>query len=153
MSALFGAYKEKMDKNAFFQNLIMDNMLVVDIYSRAKRLLIPTDSVRCVFIVETEGSNDISGIDTLRSIFPSGADDYVTEADAKTYVVIKSLDPSESMEDQIKETAGMLVDTMNTEAMVKVRVSYGKVVSEIKQVSSSYKEAKMAMEVGKHSFI
>ena len=149
MSALFGAYKEKMDKNAFFQNLIMDNMLVVDIYSRAKRLLIPTDSIRCVFIVETEGSNEISGIDTLRSVFPSGADDYVTEADAKTYVVIKSLDPSENVDQQVRETAEMLVDTMNTEAMVKVRVSYGKVVSEIKQVSSSYKEAKMAMEVGK----
>ena len=149
LTALIGAYKEKMDKNAFFQNLIMDNMLVVDIYSRAKKLLIPTDSVRCVFIVEVEGNNEVPGIDTLRSVFPSGSDDYVTETDEKTYVVIKSLDPTDDVERQAKETAEMLVDTMNTEAMVKVRVSYGKVVSEIKQVSSSYKEAKMAMEVGK----
>ncbi len=149
LTALFGAYKEKMDKNAFFQNLIMDNMLVVDIYSRAKKLMIPSDSVRCVFIVETEGSNEISGIDTLRSVFPSGSDDYVTETDEKTYVVVKSFDPKEGVAEQAKQTAEMLVDTMNTEAMVKVRVSYGKVVSEIKQVSSSYKEAKMAMEVGK----
>ena len=149
MTALIGAYKEKMDKNAFFQNLIMDNMLVVDIYSRAKKLLIPTDSIRCVFIVEIEGNNEVAGIDTLRSVFPSGSDDYVTETDEKTYVVIKSLDPADNVEQQAKETAEMLVDTMNTEAMVKVRISYGKVVSEIKHVSSSYKEAKMAMEVGK----
>ncbi|MBO5551426.1 MAG: helix-turn-helix domain-containing protein [Lachnospiraceae bacterium] len=149
MTALSAAYKEKFDKNAFFQNLIMDNMLVVDIYSRAKKLRIPTDSVRCVFIVETESNNEISGIDVLRSVFPVGSDDYVTEADEKTYVVIKSLDPKEDEELQAKETAEMLVDTMNTQAMVKVRVSYGKVISEIKQVSASYKEAKMAMEVGK----
>ncbi len=149
MTALIGAYKEKMDRNAFFQNLIMDNMLVVDIYSRAKKLQIPTDSIRCVFIVEIEGNSEISGIDTLRSVFPAGSDNYVTESDEKTYVVIKSLDPSDELESQAKETANMLVDTMNTEAMVRVRVSYGKVVSEIKQVSSSYKEAKMAMEVGK----
>ncbi|MCR5774801.1 MAG: helix-turn-helix domain-containing protein [Lachnospiraceae bacterium] len=149
MTALSAAYKEKFDKNAFFQNLIMDNMLVVDIYSRAKKLRVPTDSTRCVFIVETEGSKEISGIDLLRSVFPSGANDYVIEADERAYVVIKSLDPLEDEEQQVKETAEMLVDTMNTQAMVRVRVSYGKVVSEIKQVSASYKEAKMAMEVGK----
>lgn len=149
MTALFSAYKEKMDKHTFFQNLIMDNMLVVDIYSRAKKLLIPTDSVRCVFIVETEGSNEISGIDALRSVFPSGSDNYVIEADEKMYVVIKALDPSENLEQQVNDTAEMLVDTMNTEAMVKVRISFGKIVSEIKQISASYKEAKMAMEVGK----
>lgn len=149
MTALFGAYKEKMDKNAFFQNLVLDNMLVVDIYSKAKKLLIPTDSIRCVFIVESESNSEISGMDTLRSVFPSGSDNYVTEMDEKTYVVVKSLDPKEDTGQQAEETAEMLVDTMNTEAMVKVRVSYGKVVSEIKQVSSSYKEAKMAMEVGK----
>lgn len=149
MTALSAAYKEKFDKNAFFQNLIMDNMLVVDIYSRAKKLRIPTDSIRCVFVVEVEGNNEISGIDVLRSVFPGGSDDYVIETDERTYVVIKSLDPAESEEQQAKDTAEMLVDTMNTQAMVRVRVSYGKFISEIKQVSSSYKEAKMAMEVGK----
>ncbi len=149
MTALSSAHKEKFDKNAFFQNLIMDNMLVVDIYSRAKKLRIPTDSTRCVFVVETDGGNEISGIDVLRSVFPAGSDDYVTEVDERTYVVIKSLDPADEEDTQARDTAEMLVDTMNTQAMVRVRVSYGKVVTEIKQVSSSYKEAKMAMEVGK----
>ena len=69
ITALSAAYKERFDKNAFFQNLIMDNMVVVAIYSRAKKLRIPTDSVRCVLIVETESNNEISGIDVLRSVF------------------------------------------------------------------------------------
>jgi carbohydrate diacid regulator len=149
MTALTTAYKEKFDRNAFFQSLIMDNLLVVDIYNRAKKLHIPTDSRRCVFIVETEGNADIGGLETLRQVFPPGADDYVTEADEKTMVVIKSLIPGDDEDSQIKDTAEMLVDTMNTQAMVNVRVSYGKPVSEIKQVSASYKEAKMAMEVGR----
>ncbi len=149
MTALSGAYKEKFDKNAFFQNLIMDNMLVVDMYSKAKKLRVPTDSVRCVFLVETESTNQISGIDVLRSVFPKGSDDYVIEADDRTYAVIKSFDPADELDEQAKETAEMLVDTMNTQAMVKVRVSYGKMVSDIKQVSAAYKEARMAMEVGK----
>ena len=38
---------------------------------------------------------------------------------------------------------------LETEAMIDARVSYGTVVNEIKDVSKSYKEAKMALEVGK----
>ena len=38
---------------------------------------------------------------------------------------------------------------LNSEAMTKVNISYGTIVDEIKDVSRSYKEAKMAMDVGK----
>ena len=38
---------------------------------------------------------------------------------------------------------------LNTEAMSKVRVSYGTIVNELKDVSRSYKEAKMALDVGR----
>ncbi|MCR5747280.1 MAG: helix-turn-helix domain-containing protein [Lachnospiraceae bacterium] len=149
MTALSLAYKERFDKNSFFQSLIMDNLLVVDIYNKAKKLHVPTDTRRCVFLVETESMADIGGLEMMRSIFPAGSDDYVTETDEKTIVIIKSLEAGESEENQIRETAEMLVDTMNTQAMVNVRIAYGKAVSDIKQVSASYKEAKMAMEVGR----
>lgn len=49
----------------------------------------------------------------------------------------------------MNQTARMLVDMLNAEAMSQVRVSYGNPVNEIKSVSRSYKEAKMALEVGK----
>ena len=45
--------------------------------------------------------------------------------------------------------ANTIVDMMNSEAMLKVRVSYGTVVQELREVSNSYKEAKMAMDVGR----
>ena len=38
---------------------------------------------------------------------------------------------------------------LNTEAMTKVHVAYGTIVGDIKEVSRSYKEAKMALDVGK----
>ena len=43
----------------------------------------------------------------------------------------------------------MILDMLNTEAMTKVRVAYGTVINDIKEVSRSYKEAKMALDVGK----
>ncbi len=41
------------------------------------------------------------------------------------------------------------MDMMNMEAMMNVRVAYGTIVGELKEVSKSYKEAKMALDVGK----
>ena len=47
------------------------------------------------------------------------------------------------------DIAKSVVDIINTEAMLKVRVSFGTMVNELKDVSKSYKEAKMALDVGK----
>ena len=51
--------------------------------------------------------------------------------------------------DEIEKIAKMISDTLSTELNVKVYISIGTVVSDLKDVSRSYKEAKMALEVGK----
>ena len=43
----------------------------------------------------------------------------------------------------------MLVNAINTEAMVNVRISFGTIIPELKEVSQSYKEAGMALDVGR----
>ena len=45
--------------------------------------------------------------------------------------------------------AQSFVDTISAEAMTNVRVAYGTIVQELKDVSKSYKEAMMAIAVGK----
>ena len=50
---------------------------------------------------------------------------------------------------ELKHIAEMIVDMVNSEAMVNVRVSYGTIVHELKNVSRSFKEAKMALDVGR----
>ena len=145
---LITAYKERFDKNNFFQNLILDNLLLVDIYNRAKKLHIPVDAKRAVFIIEPMNEKDSNSIETLRTLFSSSQGDYITAVDEKDVILIKTLEDA-SIETELEQTAGMLVDMMNTEAMTRVRVAYGTVVNEIKQVSQSYKEAKMALDVGK----
>ena len=68
--------------------------------------------------------------------------------DEKNIILVKELKPNENYEDMDK-TAKVILDMLNTEAMTKVHVSYGTIVNEIKEVSRSYKEAKMALDVGK----
>ena len=45
--------------------------------------------------------------------------------------------------------ASTIKDMLSTEALTMAHVAYGTIVNEIKEVSRSYKEAKMALEVGK----
>ena len=49
LSNLIFAYKERMDKNRFVQNLLLDNMLLVDVYNQARKMKIPIERRRCVF--------------------------------------------------------------------------------------------------------
>lgn len=148
LEALLVAYKEKYDRNNFFQNLILDNLLLVDIYNRAKKLHLDVEAKRIVYLIETKVESDSVAKELLRSLFSKQNGDYVTSVDEKNIVLIKSL-RKDNQEEEIAQTAKTIVDMLNTEAMLSVKVSYGTVVNELKEVSKSYKEAKMALDVGK----
>ena len=145
---LIVAYKERLDKNNFIQNLLLDNLLLVDIYNRAKKLRIDTEARRVVFIVETKYEKDNSAMETIKSLYASKPKDYITAIDEKNIIIVKEIKEAETYED-LERVAKTLVDMLNVEAMSQVRVSYGNIIHEIKDVSRSYKEAKMALEVGK----
>lgn len=145
---LIVAYKERFDRNNFFQNLILDNLLLVDIYNRAQKLHIEVEGPRIVYVVETRLEKDNSAMELLKSLFSSQNGDYITAVDEKNIILIKSLDRDETPE-SLEQTAHMIVDMMNSEAMLNVRVAYGTIVRELREVSKSYKEATMAMDVGR----
>ncbi|WP_313131273.1 PucR family transcriptional regulator [Anaerocolumna sp.] len=145
---LLVAYKERYDKDNFIKNLLLDNLLLVDIYNRAKKLHIETDVRRVVFIIETKNEKDVNALETVRSLFSGKTKDFITAVDEKNIILVKELKQSESYED-MQKTAKVILDMLNTEAMTKVHVSFGTIVNEIKDVSRSYKEAKMALDVGK----
>lgn len=142
------AYKERLDKNNFIQNLLLDNLLLVDIYNRAKKLRIDTDVRRVIYIVETKYEKDSNAMETIKSLFAAKPRDYITAVDEYSIIIVKELKDTDTLED-MEQTAHMLVDMLNVEAMSQVRVAFGNPIDEIKNVSRSYKEAKMALEVGK----
>ena len=149
IQSLIVAYKERYDKDNFIKNLLLDNLLLVDIYNRAKKLHIDVESKRVVFIVETSIEKDNMALETVRTLFSgTKSKDFITAVDEKNIIIVKELRPTDTYED-LEKTGKVVLDMLNTEAMSKVRVSYGTIVSELKDVSRSYKEAKMALDVGR----
>ena len=148
IQALIVAYKERFDRNNFFQNLMLDNLLLVDIYNRAKKLHIDVNIPRVVFLIEARIEKDNSAMEVLKGMFSQQAGDYLTAVDEKNIILIKNVTDCSGIDDLIN-ISKTIVDILNTEAMLKVRVSFGTKVNELKDVSKSYKEAKLALDVGK----
>lgn len=148
IQTLIVAYKERFDRNNFFQNLILDNLLLVDIYNRAKKLHIEIEKPRVVLVLEIQGGKETYAMEFLKGMFSSQSGDYVTAVDERNLIVIKQLSDEKDY-DAVKEIAENTVTLMNTEAMMNARIAYGTIVTELKDVSKSYKEAKMALDVGK----
>jgi len=145
---LLVAYKERHDKDNFIKNLLLDNLLLVDIYSRAKKLRIDRNVRRIVYLVEITGDKDWSLVEIIRNLFPSKGKDFVAAIDEHHIVLVRELKPTDTFE-EIEQAAQEVRDTLNSETLIPAKIAIGKEVSDIKNVSQSYKEAKMALEVAK----
>lgn len=145
---LLVAYKEKFDKDNFIKNLLLDNLLRVDIYTRAKKLHIETDVKRIVYLIETRTEKDISALETVRTLFATKTRDFITAVDEKNIILVKEVKHGETYE-EIEKTARVILDMLNMEAMSMVHIAYGTIINDIRDVSKSYKEAKLALDVGK----
>ena len=149
---LLVAYKERYDKDNFIKNLLLDNLLLVDIYNQAKKMKIPAEIKRVVFVIEPKNEGDILVQETLKGLYATGTKDFVTAIDEKHIILVKSLQSTDDYP-QVEQIAKELVTTLNMEAMVSVRAAYGTIVEELKDVSRSYKEADMALEVGRVFYV
>lgn len=146
---LLVAYKERFDKDNFIKNLLLDNLLLVDIYSRSKKLHIQTDVARMVLIVESAAGKDDNVQELIRSYVGNNGKDFVTAVDEKDVIIVKELPDGDK---EVEKFARGLIASLKKNEVKNVRISYGTVIHEIKEVSRSYKEAKMALDVGKIFF-
>ena len=145
---LISACSGRIDRNSYFRDLLLGEMPMDEAGRRAERLHIDRGIRRCVYVIEPEIAKDNNLMEMVKELFYSQAGDHVTAVDDSRIVVIKALADGDEAED-LEESARMLVDMAESEAMCDVRVAYGTVVSDIRGVTSSYREAKMALEVAK----
>ena len=151
IQSLAVAYKERFDKDNFIKNLLLDNLLLVDIYGYAKRLHIPLDASRVVILIDNTRNKDMDILSIVKEAMLAEKRDFVSAVDEKNVVVIKEIQGDNAQKEIDVAIAG-LHKLLAKENAKNIRISYGTVVNEIKDVSRSYKEAKMALDVGRIFF-
>ena len=145
-------YEKRVDKNRFFQQLLLDNLLLVDVYQQAKKLNVDIEAKRVIFVVEPKRQGDNLVLETMKGLYATGTKDYVTSVDEGHIILIKALDKTDDYE-EVNEIAKAIVDALGAEAMVDARVSYGTIIEELKDVSKCYKEASIALDVGRIFYV
>ena len=140
-------YDEKYDRNNFIKNVILENILPGDIYVKARELHFNTDVNRVVLLVRVVSSNDISAFDVIQNLFPDKQKDFVFNISEKDIVLVKEIKSGINGKD-IEKLARSIVDTLGSEFYTRVVVGIGTIVSSVKELSKSFKEAQVSLEVG-----
>lgn len=151
IQGLLTAYKERFNKDNFIKNLLLDNLLLVDIHNRAKKLHIEVEARRAVFILESGHDKDYGSLENIKNLLGGKAGDFVTAVDEKSIIIVKELAPSDGYP-QLEKIANNILSALEIERDKTTHIAYGTIVKEIKEVSRSYKEARMALDVGKIFF-
>lgn len=151
IQSLLVAYKERFDKDNFIKNLLLDNLLLVDIYNRAKKLHVDTDVRRVIFIIEILSEKDTNVLERVRTLLGGRSKDFITAVDEKNVIVVREMGANDGYAEAEKAAHEML-NALKAEGIENIHVAYGTIINDIKEVSKSYKEAKLALDVGKIFF-
>ena len=141
-------YDEKYDRSNFIKNVILDNILPGDIYLKARELRFNSDVNRVCMLIKVTTRTDVSAYDVVQNLFPDKNKDFVININETDIALVKEVRAGIESKD-LDKLAGSIVDTLSGEFYTHCTVGIGTIVTGIKDLARSFKEAQVALEVGK----
>ncbi|MBQ6569898.1 MAG: helix-turn-helix domain-containing protein [Clostridia bacterium] len=141
-------YDEKYNKGNFIKNVILDNILPGDIYLKARELRFNADVSRVCMLIRITSPVDISVFDVLQNLFPDKTKDFVININENDIALVKEIHHGTESKD-LEKLARSIVDTLSGEFYIHCAIGIGTSVNGIKELARSFKEAQVALEVGK----
>ncbi len=148
LSSIKQFYDEKYDRSNFVKNVILDNILPGDIYLKARELRFNNDASRVVLLIRITGHEDASVFDVIQNLFPDKNKDFVINVNETDIALVKEVKPNIEPKD-LEKLAHSISDALSTEFYSQSLVGIGTTVTGIKDLAGSFKEAQVALEVGK----
>lgn len=148
LSTIKQYYDEKYDRNNFVKNVVLDNILPGDIYIKSRELHFNTDVSRVALLIRILSVNDVSAYDVVQNLFPDKQKDFVFNISENDIVLIKEIKSGIESKD-LEKLSRSIVDTLSSEFYTRAIVGIGTPVVGIKDLAKSFKEAQVALEVGK----
>ncbi len=141
-------HNDKYDKANFIKNILSDGILPGDVFLKSKELHLAYDTDRAVFALQYDEIRGVDVYDIISGIFPDNGKDFVIDLDNNMIAVVKEVKMGASAT-ELEKMARQLADTITAEAMVNIRLGIGSIATNIRDIAKSYKEARIALEVGK----
>ena len=141
-------YDEKYDRSNFVKNIMLENILPGDINLKARELYFSTDVPRTVILVRTLEQNDVMLYDVLQNLFPDKNKDFIITINETDIAIVKETRTDVESKD-IENLASTIADTISGELFVHIVIGIGTTVDSLKGIARSFKDAQVALEVGK----
>ena len=149
LNAAKNYYEEKHDKGSFIKNIISDNILISDIYMRAKELRVATDVSRGVFTVRALQKGESVPTETIQAMFPDRQKDFVLSINETDLVLIKELTGPADSNKEVYDIAEEIEKKLHDDLNLKCVIGIGTTAKHLRVLADKYKEAQVAIEVGK----
>lgn len=141
-------HDEKYDRGNFIKNVILDNVLPGDIYLKARELRFNSESSRVCMLIRITSKSDVSSYDIIQSFFPDRNKDFVLNINENDIVLVKEIGANIKNKD-LEKLAVCIIDTLSSEFYTHCVIGIGTTIDGIKDLARSFKEAQVAIEVGK----
>lgn len=148
LNAAKSYYEEKHDRGAFVKDVISDNIMLGDIYVRARELRVNTDIPRGVFVVRPLKKTESIPIDVVQAMFPDRQNDFVLSVGEGDVALIHQM-PDNSGPKELNKIAYSLEESLQINGESTAVVGVGTIATHLRDIARSYKEANIAIEVGK----
>ena len=103
---------------------------------------------RAVFLIRQVSRADVAAVDLLAGMFPDRQQDFVLSVNESDIAVVKQITPA-TERDELIRIARQIEDTLKTELFIKTVIGIGTVAGHLRELADAYKEAQVAIEVGK----
>ncbi len=143
-------YDDKYDKGAFVRNIILDNILPSDIYAKSNELHFANDKRRVVLVIKFANPLGFTPFDLVQSMIAGAPDDYVININEQDVVVVKEVKKDDTEEISLaQKTAEKIYASLVEKVGKGAVIGVSSVVENLKDLARAYKEARIALEVGK----
>ena len=144
---LLEAWKKRYSRDAFLRAVLLGQAEEAETEKLAARFHVPAAEDCRLYLIETAGEASAAQ-PVLKNLFLERQHDMTVEVSRNRLVLLRTLRRAEN-EETARETAETIVDMLGAEAQVRARVGWGSPAASIEEFPVRYREAVLALEVGR----
>lgn len=146
---LIDGTEDKNDKYNFIRNVMLGNYYPNDVYLKARDAHFTDEANHVVLYLHLlDSADEILVFDIIQSLFPDKSKDYVISITTSDIALVKEVRQNTDFRD-LEKLAHSIIDTLNSEFYVKATIGIGSIISNISDLSRSFREARVSTEIGR----
>ncbi|MFI3115847.1 MAG: helix-turn-helix domain-containing protein [Clostridia bacterium] len=147
VASINSLYDNKYDKATFVKNILLDNILPGDIYIKSNELNFPQNNTKVVFLIRQVEGMDSSASDIITNFLQNSDKHFVIHISERDIAVVYEAEKMIQAKDVYKIAQNMQI-ALEEKIEAKIIIGHGSVYESLEEISKSFKEAQIALEVG-----